>query len=154
MPGHIFYSEKRRLFDTISPPKAPCVKRKILYDLLNHQANSVGVISNYNMRMSLHKTSTFKNPCEVTSRSRIFLFSLVNVSVGLWVVRDLLAKRKTIQTWNLAHILPLILSKNGFFVFSIKSPWRPLASKNCRVTWILRISPRFPSNSLFPDFLN
>ena len=34
--------------------------------------------------------------------------------------------------------------KTGFFVFSIKSPWRPLASKNCRVTWIFRISPRLP----------
>ena len=31
--------------------------------------------------------------------------------------------------------------KRGFF---IKSPWRPLASKNCRVTWIFRISPRLP----------
>ena len=126
------------------------------------------------------------------------------------IVSRLLAKRKTIQTWNLANILPLTLSKNGFFVFSIKSPWgeqpvkdflkftricvclciyvfiylchfswpdekrytpdiwhtysrwtylktvfflffwikspwRPLSSKNCRVTWIFRISPRLPS---------
>ena len=44
----------------------------------------------------------YKNPREASSRSKIFLFSPVNVSVGvsvgLWVGRDLLAKRKTIQT--------------------------------------------------------
>ena len=38
--------------------------------------------------------------------------------------------------------------ENGFFVFSKKSPWRQLASKNCRVRWILRISPRLPYSYL------
>ena len=82
--------------------------------------------------------SIFQNPGEASSRSRIFLISLVYLCmyclfVYLFVSR-LLVTLTTIQTWNLAHILPLTLSKNGFFVFSIKSPWRPLASKNCRVT--------------------
>ena len=67
-------------------------------------------------------------------------------------VSRLQATLTTIQTWNLAHILPMTLSKNGFFVFSIKSPWRPLASKNCRVRWIFRISPRFPCFSIFRKF--
>ena len=39
----------------------------------------------------------FQNPREASSRSRIFLFSLVNVSVSGFV-QDLLAKRKTLQT--------------------------------------------------------
>ena len=92
----------------------------------------------------------------VSSRSRIFLISLVYLCMYLYIylcVSRLLAKRKTIQTWNLAHILPLTLSKNGFLVFSIKSPWRPLASKNCRVTWIFRITPRLPCFFVFIDFL-
>ena len=57
-------------------------------------------------------------------------------------VSRLLDKWKTIQTWNLALILPLTSSKNG--VFFKKSPWRPLALKNCCVTWIFRIPPRLP----------
>ena len=61
----------------------------------------------------------------------------------------LLAKRKTIQTWNLAHILPLTLSKNGLFVFSKKSPWLQLASKKCCVTCIFRIFPRLPCQGFF-----
>ena len=79
----------------------------------------------------------------------ILKFTCICVCVCIYVciylcVSRLLATLTTIQTWNLAHILPLTLSKNGFFVFLIKSPWRPLASKNCRVTWIFRISPRLP----------
>ena len=73
----------------------------------------------------------------------VCIYVFIYVIIYLFVSR-LLATLTTIQTWNLAHILPLTLSKNGFFVFSIKSPWRPLASKNCRVTWIFRISPRLP----------
>ena len=64
-------------------------------------------------------------------------------------VSRLLAKWKPIQTWNLAHILPSTLSKNESFVFSKKSPWRPLGSKNCRVTWIFRKSPRLPCFNFF-----
>ena len=75
----------------------------------------------------------------------IFKFPRIFMYVFIYLCASrLLAKRKTIQTWNLAHILPLNFSENGFFVFSIKSPWLPLASKNCRVTWIFRISPRLP----------
>ena len=77
----------------------------------------------------------------------IYLFIYVFVS-------RLLATLTTIQTWNFAHILPLTLSKNGFFVFSIKSPWRPLALKNCRVTWIFRISPRLPCIFCFVYYQN
>ena len=73
----------------------------------------------------------------------IHKFKCQNPHIHLCVSR-LLAKWKTIQTWNLAHILPLTLSENRFFVFSKKSPWRPLATKNCCVTWIFRISPPFP----------
>ena len=54
----------------------------MLYDLLNYQAVSVRVITNYNLWMLLHKTGSFQNPREATSRSRKFIFSLVNVSVG------------------------------------------------------------------------
>ena len=93
-----------------------------------------------------------QNPRKASSRSRIFLKSLVYlwmcVFIYLWVSR-LLAKRKTIQTWNLEHTLPLTLSKNRFLVFSIKSPWRPLDSKNCPVTWIFHISPRLPCLEFF-----
>ena len=58
--------------------------------------------------------TAFQNPCEASSRSRIFLNSLGYVFVCLFLSR-LLAKQKTIQTWNLAHILPLTLSKTVFF---------------------------------------
>ena len=44
------------------------------------------------------------------------ILKFTRICICLFVSR-LLAKRKTIQTWNLAHILPLILSKNGFFCF-------------------------------------
>ena len=43
--------------------------------------------------------------------------------------------------------------KAVLLVFSIKSPWRPLASKNCRVTWIFRISPRLPCYEIFTIWL-
>ena len=81
----------------------------------------------------LNKNSYFyQNPREASSQSRIFLFSLViYMSVGWWFERDLLAKRKTIQTWNLNP--PLDHIKNVFF-FSKKWPWGSLASKNYRVT--------------------
>ena len=46
----------------------------------------------------------------------IFTCICVNLSVYSFVSR-LKTKRKTIQTWNLAHILPLTLSKNGFLFF-------------------------------------
>ena len=61
----------------------------------------------------------------------IYLFMYLFVS-------RLLAKLKTIQTWNLVHIQPLTLSRNVW----------PLASKNCRVTWILCISPRLSCSPL------
>ena len=59
-----------------------------------------------------------QNPREASSRPRIFFNSLVYVFVCLFTylfVSCLLAKRKTIQTWNLAHILPLTLSKKRDF---------------------------------------
>ena len=65
----------------------------------------------------------------------------------LWV-SYLLHKVKTIQTWNLAHILQLTLSTRGFF-FRKKSPWQPLASMNCCVKWIFCRSPRLPCISFF-----
>ena len=38
--------------------------------------------------------------------------------------------------------------KKRFLFFRKKWPWGPLASKNCHVTWIFRISPQMPC-SLF-----
>ena len=103
----------------------------------------------YTVVMSrLQKSKINQNPREASSLSRVFLISLVYVCMYLFVSR-LLAKRKTIQTWNSLHILPYTFSKNGFFVFSKKSPWRPLASINCRVTWIFRISPWLPCSPFF-----
>ena len=37
---------------------------------------------------------------------------------------------------------PRSYPKPGFWFFSKKWPWGPLALKNCRVTWIFCISPR------------
>ena len=45
----------------------------------------------------------------------------VDVCIFLFVSR-LLATLTTIQTWNLAHILPLTLSKNEFFCFFDQIP--------------------------------
>ena len=69
----------------------------------------------------LAKSAIFQNPREASSRSRICLISLVYVCmyclfVYLFVSR-LLATLTTIQTWNLAHILPLTLSKKQVFLF-------------------------------------
>ena len=111
-----------------------------------------GVLSTLNENISLFFNFfgvwNFQYPREASSRSRIFLVSLlVYMCIYLWIhifVARLLAKRKSKQTRNLAHILPSCLSKNGFF--SIKSPWWPLASKNCRVTLIF---PHISSIVLF-----
>ena len=54
-----------------------------------------------------------QNPREASSWSRIFLISLVYLCMYLFLSR-LLAKRKTIQTWYLAHILALTSSKTCF----------------------------------------
>ena len=35
--------------------------------------------------------------------------------------------------------------KTGFLFFAKKGPWGPLVSKNCRITWIFRMSPRCSS---------
>ena len=89
---------------------------------------------------------------------RIFTCICVYLFICVCVSR-LLAKRKTIKTSNLVHLLPWTLSKTGclFFgkmtpgpylkrvvCFSKKWPWGPLVSKTCRVTWIFRISLRLP----------
>ena len=61
---------------------------------------------------------------------------------------------KNVQTWNLALILLLTLSKNGSFVFSKKSPWWPLASKNCHVMWIFSISLPLPCFCIYSFQIN
>ena len=69
--------------------------------------------------------ANFQNPREASSWLRIFLISLVNLCMYLCIylfISRLLAKRKTIQTSNLAHILQLTLSENGFFVFLDQIP--------------------------------
>ena len=59
-------------------------------------------------------------------------------------------KRYRPEIWHTYSHWPYL--KTGFFfVFSIKSPWRSLASKNWRVTWIFRISPWLPCFHFFPN---
>ena len=58
----------------------------------------------------------YQNPREASSRSRIFLISLLYVCICVFICLCH-AKQKTIQPWNLEHILPLTLSKNMFFCF-------------------------------------
>ena len=78
-------------------------------------------------RFYLYTSYIFNNsfnqyPSEARRGSRIFLISLVYVYLFVYLfVSRLVAKWKTIQTWNFAHILPLTLSKNGFFDFSKKT---------------------------------
>ena len=67
------------------------------------------------------------------------MYVFIYLSVSL-----LLARRKTIQTWNLAHIVPGTLSKNWFFCFFDQIIVTAASLKNCRVTWIFHISPRLP----------
>ena len=64
---------------------------------------------------------------------------------------DLKSTKKMGRPKKLEKIPPSIISKNGFFVFSKKWPWGPLASKNCRITRILRICPRL--SRYFPIFV-
>ena len=73
----------------------------------------------------LSKSTWGEQPVEdILKFTRIFGYVFMYLFIYLFVPR-LLPKRKTIQTSNLAHILPLTLSENEFFVFSIKSPWLP-----------------------------
>ena len=46
------------------------------------------------------------------------------------------------------HISSIALFYLFFFRKSDSGPWRPLASKNCRVTWILRTSPGLPCHNI------
>ena len=60
----------------------------------------------------------YQNPREASSRSRIFLFSLVNMWL-CWCIclyGAFLPQRKKIKTWNLVHTLPKTISKNVFFL--------------------------------------
>ena len=83
----------------------------------------------------------------------IFLISLLYVCIFVYVSIYLChlswpnEKRYRPEIWHTYSHWPYL--KTCFFVFSIKSPWRPLASKNCRVTWIFRISPRSPCLFIF-----
>ena len=71
-----------------------------------------------------------------SSQSRIFLISLVFICVK--------PPGQTKKDTDLKFSTHTTISKNEFFVFSKKSPWRPLTSKNWRVPWIFGISPRLP----------
>ena len=81
--------------------------------------------------------SVNQNPREASSRSRIYVFSLVNILV-CWLVYPALfghnEKRYRPEIWYKHSPRPYL--KTCFFVFSKKWPWGPLASKNCRVSWI------------------
>ena len=44
-------------------------------------------------------------------------FGIIKIHVRWAAGRDLLAKRKTIQTWNFVHTLPQTIFKNGLFCF-------------------------------------
>ena len=56
----------------------------------------------------------------------VCMYVFVYLCVYLCVSR-LLAKRKTIQTWKSAHILPLTLPKNVFFFKTMSAVRRQLA---------------------------
>ena len=77
-----------------------------------------------------------QNPREASSRSRIFLFSFVNMCVYV-SVRRLLATTKKDTDLKFGTHTPLDFRKSD-------PKGRPLALKNCRVTWIFRIAPRLP----------
>ena len=103
-----------------------------------------------------HKTCFFsfspfyQNPCEASSRSRIFLFSLVNMWLCLSVCTAPFGhkeKRYRPEIWYTYSHWPYL--KMFFLFFRKKWLWGPLASKNCRVTWIFRISPRLPCWKLY-----
>ena len=100
-----------------------------------------------------------RNPLDVIVKihMRIFLFSLVNVWVcqflGLSICTgppDLMENDTDLKLGT--HPLLDLIQKCFFFVFLKKWPWGPLASKNYRVTWIFRISPRFPNARYCPFF--
>ena len=74
----------------------------------------------------------------------IFVYLFVYVCHVSWPNE----KRYRPEIWYTYSHWPYI--KTGFLFFSIKSPWRPLASKNCRVTWIFLISPRLSCCSFLP----
>ena len=72
------------------------------------------------MRFGAVNSKYIQNPREGSSRSRIFLFLLVIYvcgSLGCWFKGDLLAKRKTLQTANLIHTIPMTISKTVFCFF-------------------------------------
>ena len=71
--------------------------------------------SNFNFNdFSLSKSTWDELPVEDIP---IFTCECFCGCVGGGVVRNLLIKRKSIQTWNLVHVLPKTISENGFFVF-------------------------------------
>ena len=88
-----------------------------------------------------------QNPSVASSRSRIFFNSLVYLCIYLCVTST--GQRKNDTNLKFGTHTPIDLIKNGFFGFSIKSPWRPVASKNYCVMCIFRISPRLPCFSLW-----
>ena len=94
----------------------------------------------------------YQNPHEASSRSRIFLNSLVYLCMYLFIYARHVSwpneKRYRPQIWHTYSHWPYL--KTGFFVFSIKSPWRPLASKKlpCHVDF-----PHISSIALFSAFL-
>ena len=73
----------------------------------------------------------------------------IYVFICIYLFRSsLLVKQKRYRPkirYTYSHRLYL---KTGFWFFSKEWPWRPLASKNFRVTWIFRISPRLPCFSI------
>ena len=80
-----------------------------------------------------------------------FTHIFVYVFMCLCVSR-LLAKRKTLQTWNLAPILPLTLPKNGFFCFFNQIPVTAASLKKlpCHVDFLHISSIALFSFQLFP----
>ena len=89
-----------------------------------------GTLASKNCRVTWifrkHLRLPCQNPLEASSRSKIFLISLVYVCfcVCIYViVSRLLATLTTIQTWNLAHILlRLTLCKKRVFCFFNQIP--------------------------------
>ena len=85
-----------------------------------------------------------RNPCVFSFNSLVYMWT---VTVGLYGTSWPNEKLYRPEIWFTHSPRPNL--KMGFMVFSKKRSRGPLASKNCRVTWIFRISPRSPSCSVF-----
>ena len=104
-----------------------------------------------------YKKRGCQNPSAASSQSRIFLISLVYVCINVFIYLCIYLchaswpdeKRYRPEIWYTYCHRPYL--KTYFMFFSKKGSLGPLTLKNCRVTWIFRISPRFPCCNVEPS---